>query len=78
MCGFSSAVDFAKSMCKSELAHLQVMVLFCKGNNLQSALKNKNWAAIAKVYNGPKYKINKYDTELEAHYDYFKKMEISK
>jgi hypothetical protein len=78
LCGFTSALDFAKSMCKSELAHLHVMVLFCKGNNLQSALKNKNWAAIAKVYNGPKYKVNKYDTELEAHYNFFKKMETKK
>lgn len=73
LCGFASAVELAKSMCKSELEHLHIMVLFCKGNNLQLALKNKNWTVIAKAYNGPKYKKNKYDTELEAHYDFFKK-----
>lgn len=73
LCGFSSATAFAKAMCKSEREHLKVMVSFCKGNNLQSALKNCDWQAIAKTYNGPKYKKNKYDTELEAHYNAFKK-----
>jgi LysM repeat protein len=73
ICGFSLAVDFAKAMCKSEKEHLNIMVLFCKGNKLEPALKNKDWPAIAKTYNGPKYKKNKYDTELEAHYNLFKK-----
>lgn len=73
LCGFPSAVTFAKAMCKSEKEHLNVMVSFCKGNKLESALKSRNWQAIAKTYNGPKYKKNKYDTELEAHYNAFKK-----
>lgn len=73
LCGFSSAVAFAKAMCKSEKEHLNVMVSFCKGNKLEAALKSRNWSAIAKTYNGPKYKKNKYDTELEAHYNGFKK-----
>lgn len=73
LCGFSSASAFAKAMCKSEKEHLNVMVSFCKGNKLENALKNRNWQAIAKTYNGPKYKKNKYDTELEAHYNAFKK-----
>lgn len=73
LCGFSSAVAFAKAMCKSEKEHLNVMVSFCKGNKLETALKSRNWQAIAKTYNGPKYKKNKYDTELEAHYNAFKK-----
>jgi murein DD-endopeptidase MepM/ murein hydrolase activator NlpD len=73
LCGFSSAVAFAKAMCKSEKEHLNVMVSFCIGNKLEPALKSKNWKAIAMTYNGPKYKKNKYDTELEAHYNAFKK-----
>jgi hypothetical protein len=74
LCGFASAVAFAKAMCKSEKEHLNVMVSFCKGNKLEAALKSRNWQAIAKTYNGPKYKKNKYDTELEAHYNAFKKV----
>lgn len=73
LCGFTSAINFAKSMCKSELEHLNVMVAFCKGNNLENALKKRDWIKIARIYNGPKYKKNKYDTELEAHYKAFKK-----
>ena len=73
LCGLTSAVNFAKSMCKSELEHLNIMVSFCKGNNLGNALKNRKWATIARIYNGPEYKKNKYDTELAAHYEHFKK-----
>lgn len=73
LCGFSSAAEFANAMCKSEKEHLKVMVSFCRGNKLEPALKNRNWQTIAKTYNGPKYKKNKYDTELEAHYNSLKK-----
>ena len=68
-CGFNSAHEFAKAMSKSELEHLNAMVAFCKANNLQNALKTKNWAVIAKTYNGPKYAKNKYDTHLRQHYE---------
>lgn len=71
LCGFSSAFDFAKAMCKSELEHLNVMVSFCKGNNLKVALKKRDWATIAKVYNGPQYKKHNYDKNLEDHYNFF-------
>ncbi|TFW03292.1 DUF3380 domain-containing protein [Oxalobacteraceae bacterium OM1] len=68
LCGFSSPGDFAKAMCRNEKAHLSVMVAFCKGNKLLPTLKNRDWAAIARTYNGPKFKKNNYDKELEAHY----------
>ncbi|MQR02099.1 N-acetylmuramidase domain-containing protein [Glaciimonas soli] len=70
-CGFSNVKDFVKAMSRSEKEHLKALVGFCKGNNLQESLKSKNWSAIARAYNGPKYKKNNYDTELEAHYAKF-------
>ena len=32
------------------------------------ALKAKDWAGFAKMYNGPNYQINDYDTKLAAAY----------
>lgn len=75
-CGFSSPVEFARAMCKSELEHLKAMTAFCKANNLQPALKAKNWAQIAKTYNGTNYKNNQYDTDLESIYNEFKSGKI--
>jgi len=81
-CGFSSAFEFAKAMSKSEMEHLKAMVAYCKANNLQTALKNKNWQTIAKVYNGPGYKKKKkeerYDLNLEKIYNRLKNKGVSK
>jgi hypothetical protein len=38
------------------------------GTGWLSILKNKNWAAFARGYNGKDYKINKYDQKLAAAY----------
>lgn len=79
-CGFSSASEFAKAMCKSELEHLKAMVAYCKANNLQTALKSKDWQTIAKIYNGPDYKKKKerYDLSLQEIYNKLKKKGTSK
>jgi hypothetical protein len=75
-CGFSSPFEFAKAMSKNEREHLNAMVAFCKANNLQPALKRKTWAEIARAYNGPCYKKNDYDTDLNDIYNKYKKGEI--
>jgi hypothetical protein len=67
-CGFNSVKDFANAMSTSEKEHLKALVGFCKGNRLEGALRDRDWKVIAKTYNGPKYRKNKYDTELESHY----------
>ena len=35
-----------------------------KNIGLKQAMQNKNWNQIAKLYNGPAYKQNSYDTKL--------------
>lgn len=38
-------------------------------SRLLRALKNKDWATVAKLYNGAGYKINKYDEKLKRAYE---------
>lgn len=36
-------------------------------------LKNKDWAAFAKGYNGPEYAVNKYDVKMKDAYERYAK-----
>jgi hypothetical protein len=70
--GFSSAGKFVLALTKSESAHLKAFSTFV-GNNTKmlSALSKKDWGAFARIYNGPRYKDNNYDTKLKSAYDRF-------
>ncbi|WP_083341028.1 N-acetylmuramidase family protein [Chromobacterium amazonense] len=78
-CGFDSAIELADECFKSESAHLKLFVAYCKGNTeLKKALKGKEWAKAARIYNGPRYELNKYDKKLEKQYNELKKLTSSK
>lgn len=50
-----------------ESGQLEIMVRFLEANPaIVGAMKRKDWAAVAKGYNGAGYKANNYDTKLEA------------
>ena len=70
-CGFASVEDFYNAQCESEGAQLMAFVNFLKANGLDRHLRNKNWAAFAKGYNGPGYAANHYDSKLATAYSSF-------
>ena len=69
--GFATVKDFATTMMsKDEDKHLTAFVSFIMSNDkLLKALQDGDWAAFAKIYNGPNYKDNDYDTKLKTAYD---------
>ena len=68
-CGFDSSQAFVDAMWTGgAAAHLDAFVAFVKANNLDGALRAKNWAAFARGYNGPSYAVNKYDTKMASAY----------
>ncbi len=71
-CGFNSVEDFVNAQVTGEGAQLMAFVNFLKANNLVTALRNKNWAAFARGYNGSEYAKNQYDVKLAAAYKKFK------
>ena len=69
-CGYATLQEFINAMYSSESAQLDAFVGFIKSNPaLNTALRNKDWPTVAKLYNGPDYKINKYDSKLAEAYN---------
>lgn len=66
--GYSSINQFVKCMHRSEADHLEAFVKYISSEKLIRPLKNKDWAAFARRYNGPAYKRNKYDSKLARAY----------
>lgn len=65
--GFASPQEFVRAMTRSEEAQLQAFVNFVRSRgSMATALRDKNWAAFAKVYNGKGYAKNQYDSKLAA------------
>lgn len=73
ICGFSEVGDFVEAMKESEGRQLDAFVSFVAGNKLDKYLREKNWAAFAKGYNGPGYAKNKYDIKMRDAYAKFER-----
>lgn len=70
--GYTSADDWMAAMEKSEREHLHAVVGFIEQDSaLLTALKAGKWADVARRYNGPAFKANRYDTKLASAYAYF-------
>lgn len=70
--GFGSVSAFV-NLCRSGAAgQAEVMVRFIKNAGLADALRNHDWKAFARGYNGRNYAKNAYDKKIAAAYDRFK------
>lgn len=68
-CGYNSVQEFVNAMYESEDEQLNAFVGFIRHNaSLNQALRNKDWATVARLYNGADYKINAYDVKLAKAY----------
>lgn len=71
--GYPSLQAFINAMYKDEAAQLDAMCRYIKINNLVNVLKNKDWKAFAKGYNGQSYSKNSYDIKLADAYEKWSK-----
>jgi hypothetical protein len=65
--GFITPQEFLNANFKDEASQFDIMLRFItspKNRGMYLALKEKDWATFAKLYNGPKYAENEYDTKL--------------
>lgn len=63
--GYSSVQDFAQRMATSEAEQLEAFVRFIEADPvLHKALRDRKWALVAKLFNGPAYAKNLYDVKL--------------
>lgn len=73
LCGCASVAEMVRLMCHSELEQLELFATFLINTGMVTDLKNKNWAAFAKKYNGPSYARRGYHTKMANAYARFKK-----
>nr|WP_256363551.1 N-acetylmuramidase family protein [Rhodanobacter sp. C03] len=67
--GYTNAVAMAAVFAKGEAVHLAAFVSFVQLDaDLLKALRARKWATFAKIYNGPAYTANLYDTKLASAY----------
>lgn len=73
-CGYPSLQSFLNDMYRSEGGQLNAFVKFIVADSrLLNALRSRDWAVFARVYNGPGYAKNKYDEKLATEYSRFLK-----
>lgn len=65
--------EFVARMEKSEGEHLTLFCNLLLSWSLNDELQRHEWATFARIYNGPGYKSNNYDTELDIAYRHFSK-----
>lgn len=67
--GFESVQKFVNAMYRSEGDQLNAFVDFVRSQpGMHKALKEQDWARFARLYNGPGYAKNSYDTKLASAY----------
>ncbi|WP_347454078.1 N-acetylmuramidase family protein [Acinetobacter thermotolerans] len=62
--GYPTLQNFINAMYRDEASQLDAMCRYIVTNKLINALKNKDWKAFARGYNGPAYARNSYDVKL--------------
>ena len=68
ICGAESLEDFVEKMARSERDQLDLFAEFITSTGLVKHLKQKNWAAFARGYNGPSYARRNYHTRMASSY----------
>ena len=66
--GFNSVEDFVAAMVESSARQLHAFLAFIRTNRLERYLRKRDWARFARGYNGPSYRINRYDQKLASAY----------
>ncbi|MDG3582067.1 N-acetylmuramidase family protein [Galbibacter pacificus] len=66
--GYTSVNAFVEAMQIHEREHLHAFGMYLKANKLLPFLREKDWDAFSRAYNGPSYKKNQYDKRLKLLY----------
>jgi hypothetical protein len=76
--GYNSPDDFIRAMRENEGNQLHAFCQFIKADRkLHTALQAQDWAAFARIYNGPNYKKNQYDKRLQTAYENYQDSEVA-
>lgn len=68
LCKFNTVTEMVLAFMSDEEFHLRAMIDFLIANHIDDDLKAHRWAVVARMYNGPGYAKNQYDTRLALAY----------
>jgi len=68
LCGWPDVETFVADLCNDEGAHLASFVGYVQGAGLVQALRDHDWSAFSRGYNGPDYARNGHDLKIAAAY----------
>lgn len=68
LCGYKTVQDFVHALADDAEAHITAVTSFLKARNILEPLRKKDWATVARLYNGTAYRENRYDEKLAANY----------
>ena len=67
--GYNSVEEFVEAQ-NTNVGQIEAFMNFISSSPaMMKALKDKDFAKFAELYNGPKYEDNKYDTKMQENYD---------
>lgn len=66
--GYASVQDLVAAAKKGADGQVEIMAKFIKAFGLVTKLRNKDWPGFAGAYNGPAYRVNRYDTKMASAY----------
>lgn len=67
-CGEKTLYGFLMAMHNDMDAHLDLFVAFIESQGIKYPLQRRDWAQVARMYNGPAYAKNHYDRKLADAY----------
>lgn len=68
LCGFPSVQDFVLAMAANETNQIEAFLTYLEKTGLLSAIRAKDWRAIARRYNGPG-QVDRYASLMQAAYE---------
>ena len=68
LAGYGDVETMVLAAMDSELAQLRMVIAFIENTGLLDELRERDWAAFARGYNGPGYAKHQYDAKLAAAY----------
>lgn len=68
LAGYATVEDMIEAFKADEENHLAAAVRFIKKAKLDDELRRHDWVSFARGYNGPKFRINRYDEKLAEAY----------
>ncbi len=66
--GYGSVEDLVAEARSGVAGQVRLMLRFLEANGLIGTIRRHDWASFARAYNGPRYKVYRYDSRIAAAY----------